>query len=670
MQSTDTPQRIAIPFARDGDKRTIPDSSLIGVINGAASFPDGFPPLTFIDKEEGGIPPAGKDFNGILYQMSIVERFLCAGGRFKYDAAFSTAVGGYPKGAELLKADASGVWQNTVENNTSNPDTGGAGWITGAASAMYLPPGSSGIPTTVQNELRRQVWLDNYPSLGAAIADLAMTGGVINLSNKAYPPENWKFDTRYMATPNITLRGVKMPRVSDNCDRLVGGSIIQGRLNVFADNFAIENIGFDLGKYVVDTYFGGVDTHSANYPYGDGWDAFAFAQPSQGTPLRGRFNFYANNVIGLSRDSESFGHSILIEGVNGGYVNNVIGVGGVHALVFKSKNITGGYVAGYCASSDNVIIKSDTYAACGDIRLATVHAGGVPPGITPWYTPAVAQWGLLLNPSTDDLGPVHIGALNCVYSRELIASAGSATPEGEPLFSISGFKVENAECDGVGIVGGAGLALRLAKFFRPIIDTLVVNNCDFPVTYDQRASAGGADSFPLSINNLVIGGTCNNSAIQAFNFGQIVADSFTYYATGAIGLYDIDATARVSIGNNLLRGAYGVVFIRNAPTLTTGWSSSAGSPFRVTLANYGVAVHGLLSPGVGATGTICTLPEYLRTKFAVRLSTVGKDAVSVIKPLFLNVDPTYGFLGLNDGGPAVTGAESYVSLDGVTWGFN
>jgi microcystin-dependent protein len=80
--------------------------------------------------------------NGILYAITIIQQWQSAGGMFKYDSAFSAAIGGYPKGALLLKADSSGYWQNTVENNTTNPDVSGVGWIDFATSALVSLTGA------------------------------------------------------------------------------------------------------------------------------------------------------------------------------------------------------------------------------------------------------------------------------------------------------------------------------------------------------------------------------------------------------------------------------------------------------------------------------------------------------------------------------------------------
>lgn len=138
MQASNAPSKSAVPFANSGAKNTIPVASQIGVTPGLASFTDGFPPLTMTPLAAGGVPPYGQDFNGILNFLSAATRWAQAGAGYPYDAAFSSAVGGYPKGATLVMATGNGYWMSTVENNTSNPDTGGAGWIAlpaGIASA-------------------------------------------------------------------------------------------------------------------------------------------------------------------------------------------------------------------------------------------------------------------------------------------------------------------------------------------------------------------------------------------------------------------------------------------------------------------------------------------------------------------------------------------------------
>ena len=133
MQLSNLPNKISVAFGTGGAKNTIPVASQIGITAGAASYTDGFPPLTRTTLAAGGVPPKGTDMNGVLFDMTAIARYMCAGGVFVYDADFSTAIGGYPKGAVILSA--AGVrYRSLVDNNTVAP--GGTGWIAAQAAGM------------------------------------------------------------------------------------------------------------------------------------------------------------------------------------------------------------------------------------------------------------------------------------------------------------------------------------------------------------------------------------------------------------------------------------------------------------------------------------------------------------------------------------------------------
>lgn len=130
MLDSDFPSRFKIPFANGAGGsyvRAIPDTSADPV---AASLQLGFPPDTFTPLTGGGTPPDGKDFNGILKQLTQWARWQAAGGPNFYDSTFSTAVGGYPSGAALGSVVTPGLfWVSTANNNTTDPDGGSpANW--------------------------------------------------------------------------------------------------------------------------------------------------------------------------------------------------------------------------------------------------------------------------------------------------------------------------------------------------------------------------------------------------------------------------------------------------------------------------------------------------------------------------------------------------------------
>ena len=132
MQNNSQPKLIPIPFASNGAKQDIPNSSQIGVAAGRASYPDGFPPLTRTPLAAGGVPPFGTDFNGILNDITAALRWSQSGSGYPYNAQFNTAISGYPKGACIPLSSLDGYWLNTVDANASSPEVSGAGstgWV-------------------------------------------------------------------------------------------------------------------------------------------------------------------------------------------------------------------------------------------------------------------------------------------------------------------------------------------------------------------------------------------------------------------------------------------------------------------------------------------------------------------------------------------------------------
>lgn len=130
MQSADIPSKSPKVFGEGTTGtyiRTVPQTTADPA---AASFDLGFPPQTFTDEGAGGTPPDGRDFNGIFNAITAWTRWMAAGGAVPYDSTFQTAIGGYPQGARVQSATtAPRIWLSTAENNMTNPDAGGAGWV-------------------------------------------------------------------------------------------------------------------------------------------------------------------------------------------------------------------------------------------------------------------------------------------------------------------------------------------------------------------------------------------------------------------------------------------------------------------------------------------------------------------------------------------------------------
>ncbi len=140
------PDKIITPWATSGLREDIPQNA--DPVNGRAGFDVGFPPINMTPKTAGGIPPFGQDFNGIFFDVTQAIQFLQAGGSFPYDGAWAEAVGGYPIGALVSRTDNQGMWRNTVANNLTDPESGGAGWQPEGSGATSITMASSNVTLT------------------------------------------------------------------------------------------------------------------------------------------------------------------------------------------------------------------------------------------------------------------------------------------------------------------------------------------------------------------------------------------------------------------------------------------------------------------------------------------------------------------------------------------
>lgn len=124
--SVSEPGKIITPWAESGLKNTIPPTA--NPATGRAGFDQGFSAINMTAKEAGGIPPFGQDFNGILFEITSVIRYIQAGGQPSFSSTLATAIGGYPSGALVLGGDGVTIWQSQVGSNMDNPDITPTNW--------------------------------------------------------------------------------------------------------------------------------------------------------------------------------------------------------------------------------------------------------------------------------------------------------------------------------------------------------------------------------------------------------------------------------------------------------------------------------------------------------------------------------------------------------------
>lgn len=109
-----------------------------------ASIQAGFPANTMQSELAGGLPPFGQDMNGYLFLISSHTLYVECGQLYPYSAPLATAIGGYVAGTVLGMTDGTGMWLCTANGNTSNPDTGGAGWAPLSSYGVATVPVTGG----------------------------------------------------------------------------------------------------------------------------------------------------------------------------------------------------------------------------------------------------------------------------------------------------------------------------------------------------------------------------------------------------------------------------------------------------------------------------------------------------------------------------------------------
>lgn len=173
MQTLTTPAAISGPFANSQAalKNVIPNNAT-GTYN--ASMEEGFPAITMQPLEQGGTPPDGKDFNGILNLVTQFYFQFQNGFHPTFDQNVSNTIGGYPEGAVLWYFPAGATKMlpvmSVIPNNTydfvSDPSLiDGVHW-TVAWSSNYLGEQDLGDATSFTTV--------NFSGPGAAIKKLAI----------------------------------------------------------------------------------------------------------------------------------------------------------------------------------------------------------------------------------------------------------------------------------------------------------------------------------------------------------------------------------------------------------------------------------------------------------------------------------------------------------------
>lgn len=282
MDNLETPQLISGPFAYNGAKNEIPDAPTGSYL---ASVQEGFPPITMQPKSLGGVPPEGKDFNGLGNLLSQFYFFKQNGGMHTFEPEVSQMIGGYPENAMLwyFPENAPAKWlRSTKPNNTdnfiTNPEVIGTSWVEAATNASLgavgdirytartaAPAGSSFCDGSTYTKAEYpQVWEmlsggDLHVVTSTEYASKLDADGVCGYFGVDTTAETFRVPT----LNNVYLKtGTASPDFSAESLPNITGTVVGGRANSPSVTGAFANNGSDTaasrfdGGADQDTYFG------------------------------------------------------------------------------------------------------------------------------------------------------------------------------------------------------------------------------------------------------------------------------------------------------------------------------------------------------------------------------------------------------------------------------
>ena len=510
---------------------------------------------------------------------------------------------------------------------------------------------SQALRNLINNRTGVTVNLADYPTLYAACAALPVNGGTILVpEGRFYAGQFTTLDP--MVKPNVTIIGVKLPQLAHDCSSLYDGSVIEGSFIVHAENFAAHNLGFDMGKIVVEERGPGLNPHVDPHPTnGAGWDAFAFKLPFGAGVEAAKRGVYLGDLIALNYDPLTKGHAMLIEGIHSGRFGNLTGIGSSHGIALKVENVDIDSLNGMAASANGITIKSDSYARCGRLRIKSAQTHRVPPGTVPWWGTSVTMpGGMILNPETAHFsGPVDVGAF-----LSLGASTGLGLTATDSTYSLGSVHFGSVFVDCGGAAGSRGVSSQTTWVDRVGIDFLTAQNVAIGIRWVSTAS-------PLSIGRANI----INAGARAIETGNNTAlDIAVLDLTNTPIAYSAFGNSRIRVGRETFSSVTSRFETNFGPRLGNGWTSVSGQPVTIALENGRVSLSGVAqSDGTSATVIFIPTANFSPLNQYTRLPAIVKRGAGAYATEMITIAADK--LQVGDG--VVLAAGSQVCLDGISW---
>lgn len=491
-------------------------------------------------------------------------------------------------------------------------------------------------------------------AVDVAINSMPENGGVIKLLNKRYRPSGYQYGFsgpgKGIVKDNISIIGSKQPSPTNNYDRLVNGTVIEGCFLVWANGFSMSDVGIDCGKFVVDSYYAGNPQPGIH----EGFFA-TYLNDAEKNASNYKYGMRLHNVSGMAYSSSAIVHSIII---TEGYANTrctgvMHAMMGVHGAVFKGRDCIADAVISECAGGEGVIIKSDTQASARalniPIKKITCYGSGTQ-GTTPHSTAPNGAWGVLLQNAGNPIDNIKLGNVDVFGYSNGIGFSG--------LEETADVYVESLHYDGEGTSTSAAIRHVEASTQRKNIffGYLHARNCE------QVISAGN-NNMQVSVSQMDLVNVSDALADIQGN-SVVTINSLKYLNVGS--LWRLNGNAKAYLGNETHTGITAQEFASGglSPQMATGWSAPQQA-FTAKLRNFGIVCNGLLRSGSGATSTAITLPASLRPAEVIRIPTITKES-SASGPIMGTLTVSNDVIANEYG--SVSASSDYISLS-VNWNY-
>lgn len=493
-------------------------------------------------------------------------------------------------------------WLNDVNKVTYNktfPDGSIAlsaqpGSLLDSSAVSYQPAGTGAVATIVQTKLRESVSVkdfgavgdgvtNNYSAFILAIASIPAAGGVLHI-----PAGTYYLGTSglLISRSNLTIIGEGMPQVSTNLYSLSGGTILQGTVVIDGNNISVSSLGVDCGT-----------TYVTARNSGNGIDALAIHSVGQ-TSINKNTN--VRDVVGLTKiatstaDATAAVHSVLLESLQYGSGDNIVGVGGWFGIVMKVSDFNFTNLIGRESDNVNVYLKSDTYGPVNRVNIQNIIAN---------------------NTVTRGYSAVRIEASSAALSG---VSIGNVTVQ-NPTFASNSNTGTSVMVAAAGVSPVSNLSIASVTTLNGSNGISVLGPC-YSVSIDNASLvSGGGVGFSTGLGTAVtqpIDVTINNLRAASFTYGAVsIASANTLAVIGLINAANtggnVDSTSTINVQTTTRVSQYIGTLLGNsiAPALKNGWAAAYGQATGLIAKSGTTTGYGRISAAAATADIFMTVPS-------------------------------------------------------------